>query len=82
MIPAACKRLIEVDFPIARVSEHAAQRYECGIVTGQICLTATVSTFPAARRPTEDYLTFSQLSSLNHQLIGIGVRRFSNSSSA
>jgi hypothetical protein len=30
--------------------EHARRRYECGIVTGQICLPATVSTFPAARR--------------------------------
>ena len=25
MIPAACKRLIEVDFPIAKVSEHSAR---------------------------------------------------------
>ncbi len=25
MIPATCKRLIEVDFPITRVSEHAAR---------------------------------------------------------
>src|SRR2546428_13261961 len=25
MIPASCKRLIEVDFPIAAVSEHAAK---------------------------------------------------------
>ena len=25
MIPATCKRLIEVDFPIAKVSEHSAR---------------------------------------------------------
>lgn len=25
MIPTTCKRLIEVDFPIAKVSEHSAK---------------------------------------------------------
>ena len=61
MIPPPASASLRFDFLIARVSEHARQRYECGIGTGQICLTATLSTFPAARRPTEDYFTFSQL---------------------
>ena len=33
MIPKECKRLAEVDFPIAEVSRHAARRSQYGMAT-------------------------------------------------